>query len=213
MRGEYTKRKLNKLLKKCREKCTVFCRKFKRFFVKRSVKNRDFTIISNNGWAGRVYSYLDMPYLSEKDKEDIIFGINNDVDYIAASFVRSANDVIELRKFLNYHGGHNIKIISKIENIDGIEAFDEILAETDGIMIARGDMGVEVEYERLPGLQKRFIRKCYGSGKIVITATQMLESMQFSYNPTRAEITDVANAGTVTSLTIRTSSLLALASL
>ncbi|MBR6743380.1 MAG: pyruvate kinase [Clostridia bacterium] len=138
--------------------------------------------------------HLDMPYLSEKDKEDIIFGINNDVDYIAASFVRSANDVIELRKFLNYHGGHNIKIISKIENIDGIEAFDEILAESDGIMIARGDMGVEVEYERLPGLQKRFIRKCYGSGKIVITATQMLESMQYSFNPTRAEITDVANA-------------------
>lgn len=137
---------------------------------------------------------IDMPYLSKKDKEDIIFGIDNDVDYIAASFVRSAADVIELRKFINYHGGHNIKIISKIENIEGIEAFDEILLESDGIMIARGDMGVEVEYEKLPGLQKRFIRKCYGSGKIVITATQMLESMQYSYNPTRAEITDVANA-------------------
>ncbi len=137
---------------------------------------------------------INMPYLSNRDKDDIIFGIENDIDYIAASFVRSASDVIALRKFINYHGGHNIKIISKIENIEGIEAFDQILLESDGIMIARGDMGVEVEYEKLPGIQKRFIRKCYGSGKIVITATQMLESMQHAFNPTRAEITDVANA-------------------
>lgn len=138
--------------------------------------------------------HLDMPYLSEKDKADIFFAVENDVDYIAASFVRTKKDVIDLRKFLNYHGGHNIKIISKIENSDGVDHFDEILEESDGIMVARGDMGVEVEYEKLPGLQKRFIKTCYGAGKIVITATQMLESMVHSYNPTRAEITDVANA-------------------
>lgn len=138
--------------------------------------------------------HLDMPYLSEKDKADIMFAVENDVDYVAASFVRTKQDVIDLRKFLNYHGGHSIKIISKIENADGVEHFDEILEESDGIMVARGDMGVEVEYEKLPGLQKRFIKSCYGAGKIVITATQMLESMVHSYNPTRAEITDVANA-------------------
>lgn len=138
--------------------------------------------------------HLDMPYLSDKDKADVLFGVENDVDYIAASFVRTKQDVIDLRKFLNYHGGHSIKIISKIENSEGISNFDEILEESDGIMVARGDMGVEVEYEKLPGLQKRFIKTCYGSGKIVITATQMLESMIHSYNPTRAEITDVANA-------------------
>lgn len=138
--------------------------------------------------------HLDMPYLSEKDKADILFAVENDVDYIAASFVRNKQDVIDLRNFVNYHGGHKIKIISKIENSEGIQNFDEILAESNGIMVARGDMGVEVEYEKLPGLQKRFIKSCYGAGKIVITATQMLESMIHSYNPTRAEITDVANA-------------------
>ncbi len=138
--------------------------------------------------------HLDMPYLSDKDKSDILFAIEQDIDYVAASFVRTRHDVIDLRKFLDYNGGHAIKIISKIENRDGIDNFDSILAESDGIMVARGDMGVEVEYEKLPGLQKRFIKKCYGSGKIVITATQMLESMIHSYNPTRAEITDVANA-------------------
>ncbi len=138
--------------------------------------------------------HLDMPYLSDRDKSDILFGIENDVDYIAASFVRTKSDVIDMRKFLNYNGGHNIRIIAKIENGDGINNFDDILSASDGIMVARGDMGVEVEYEKLPGLQKRFIKKCYGSGKIVITATQMLESMIHSYNPTRAEITDVANA-------------------
>ena len=137
---------------------------------------------------------IDMPYLSERDEADLIFGIENDVDFIAASFVRCKEDVIKLRRFLDYHGGHAIKIISKIENIEGINNFDEILKNSDGIMVARGDMGVEVEFERLPGLQKRFIRKCYQSGKMVITATQMLESMIHSTTPTRAEITDVANA-------------------
>lgn len=137
---------------------------------------------------------VDMPYMSENDKKDIVFGIENDVDFIAASFVRSKEDVIELRKFLDYHGGHRIKIIAKIENIEGVENFDSILHHSDGIMVARGDMGVEVDYEKLPGIQKRFIRRCYQSGKMVITATQMLESMISSPTPTRAEITDVANA-------------------
>ncbi len=138
--------------------------------------------------------HIDMPYLSEQDEADLIFGIEHDVDFIAASFVRCKEDVISLRKFLDYHGGHDIKIISKIENIEGINNFDDILKHSDGIMVARGDMGVEVAFERLPGIQKRFIRKCYRSGKMVITATQMLESMIHASTPTRAEITDVANA-------------------
>lgn len=137
---------------------------------------------------------IDMPYLSDADKSDLLFGIRKDVDFVAASFVRSAQDVIELRKFLDYNGGHDIKIISKIENGQGVRAFDSILKESDGIMVARGDMGVEIAFEKLPGIQKRFIRRCYSSGKIVITATQMLESMISSLTPTRAEISDVANA-------------------
>ena len=135
-----------------------------------------------------------MDYLSPQDEQDLIFGIGQDVDFVAASFVRCREDVIALRKYLDYHGGHRIRIIAKIENIEGVNHFDEILSNCDGIMVARGDMGVEVEFERLPGLQKRFIRKCYQSGKMVITATQMLESMIHSTTPTRAEITDVANA-------------------
>ncbi len=137
---------------------------------------------------------LDMPHMSEKDKSDLLFGIEQDVDFVAASFVRRADDVIGMRKFLDYNGGHSIRIISKIENTEGIENFDEILKYSDGIMVARGDMGVEVDFERLPGLQKRFIRKCYQAGKMVITATQMLESMIENPTPTRAEISDVANA-------------------
>lgn len=137
---------------------------------------------------------LKMEYISEQDKKDIIFGIENDVDYIAASFVRRGEDVEHLRNLLNANGGESIKIISKIENMEGIENFEEILQHSDGIMVARGDMGVEVAYEKLPGLQKRFIKRCQQSGKIAITATQMLESMINSPTPTRAEITDVANA-------------------
>ncbi len=138
--------------------------------------------------------HLDMQYLSETDKADIIFGIENDIDFIAASFIRSKDDIIALRRFVDYHSGHNIKLISKIENIEGVDNFDAILKYSDGIMVARGDMGVEIEYERLPGIQKKFIKKCYQSGKMVITATQMLDSMITSATPTRAEITDVANA-------------------
>ena len=138
--------------------------------------------------------HLDMPHMSEQDKSDILFGIEQDVDFVAASFVRCGEDVINMRKFLDYHGGHAIRIISKIENNEGVENFDRILSLSDGIMVARGDMGVEIPFERLPGLQKRFITECYKAGKMVITATQMLESMIEHPNPTRAEITDVANA-------------------
>lgn len=150
--------------------------------------------ISNHKGVNIPNVHLGMPYLSKNDEQDIIFGIENDIDFIAASFVRCKEDIISLRKFVDYHGGHNIKIISKIENIEGVNNFDEILKYSDGIMVARGDMGVEIEYERLPGIQKKFIKKCYQSGKMVITATQMLESMITNTTPTRAEITDVANA-------------------
>lgn len=138
--------------------------------------------------------HINMPYISEQDEKDLRFGIEMDVDFVAASFVRSKSDVIALRKLLDYYGGHEIKIIAKIENAEGVENFDEILANCDGIMVARGDMGVEIEFEKLPGIQKKFIRKCYQAGKMVITATQMLETMIHSKTPTRAEITDVANA-------------------
>ena len=150
--------------------------------------------ISNHKGVNVPYVHLDFPYLSEQDEKDLVFGVKMDVDFVAASFVRSKEDVIEIRKFLDYYGGHHIKIIAKIENIEGVQNFDEILKHADGIMVARGDMGVEIEFERLPGLQKRFIHKCYQAGKMVIIATQMLESMIHNNTPTRAEITDIANA-------------------
>ncbi len=137
---------------------------------------------------------LDMEYLSEADRQDLMFGVKNDVDFVAASFVGSAADVNVLRSFLDANGGDKIKIISKIESVGGVDNFEEILDASDGIMVARGDMGVEIDYERLPGIQKRIIRRCCEVGKPVITATQMLESMIESLSPTRAEITDVANA-------------------
>ncbi len=150
--------------------------------------------ISNHKSINIPNTSIDMPYISKKDEEDLLFGIKEGVDFIAASFVRCKNNIIELRRFLDYHGGHNIKIIAKIENHEGVKNFEDILSVSDGIMVARGDMGVEIEFEKLPGIQKRFIRRCYSSGKMVITATQMLESMIHSSTPTRAEITDVANA-------------------
>ena len=151
-------------------------------------------IIKNGKGVNIPNVHLDMPHLSDRDKSDLLFGIENGVDFIAASFMRTGEDVIGMRKFVDYNGGHEIRIISKIENLEGIENFDEILKYSDGIMVARGDMGVEVDFERLPGLQKRFIKKCYQAGKMVITATQMLESMIENPTPTRAEISDVANA-------------------
>ena len=150
--------------------------------------------VSNRKGVNIPNQSLDLEYISEADRQDILFGIEMDVDYVAASFVRSGADVKVLRSLLNENGGERIKIISKIENTEGIENFKEILALSDGIMIARGDMGVEVDFEKLPGIQKKFIKECCKAGKTVITATQMLESMTHSPAPTRAEITDVANA-------------------
>ena len=150
--------------------------------------------VSNRKGVNIPNQSLDLEYISEADRQDILFGIEMDVDYVVASFVRSGADVKVLRSLLNENGGDRIKIISKIENTEGIENFKEILALSDGIMIARGDMGVEVDFEKLPGIQKKFIKECCKAGKTVITATQMLESMTHSPAPTRAEITDVANA-------------------
>ncbi|MCH5274128.1 MAG: pyruvate kinase [Lachnospiraceae bacterium] len=154
----------------------------------------DGGVVSNHKGVNIPNVHLDFPYLSEQDEADLRFGVEENVDFVAASFVRSKEDVLSIRNYLDYYGGYNIKIISKIENIEGVENFEEILEHSDGIMVARGDMGVEIEYKKLPGLQKKFIKKCYQSGKMVITATQMLESMIHSNTPTRAEITDVANA-------------------
>jgi len=138
--------------------------------------------------------HINLPYLSEKDKKDILFGIRNDVDYIAASFVRTANDVKQLRSFLKENNGEGIHIIAKIENREGVENIDEIIKVSDAIMIARGDLGVELPLEEVPSTQKMIICKAYCAGKQVITATQMLDSMMHNPRPTRAETTDVANA-------------------
>lgn len=137
---------------------------------------------------------VDLPALTEKDIADITEGIKRGFDYIAASFVRKASDVLALRKLLDDNGGERVKIISKIENQEGIDNFEEILALSDGIMVARGDMGVEIPMEQVPVVQKRFIKRCNQVGKPVITATQMLESMTTNPRPTRAEVSDVANA-------------------
>ena len=137
---------------------------------------------------------LEMPFLSERDKSDLLFGIEKDVDYVAASFTRRAADMQEMRDFLDANGGEKIRIIAKIENEEGVKNFPEILKIADGLMVARGDMGVEIPFELLPGIQKRMIRCCCAEGKVVITATQMLNSMEENRRPTRAEISDVANA-------------------
>lgn len=137
---------------------------------------------------------LSLPYISEADREDIIFGIENDFDFIAASFVRTADDVLQIRKILDEYGCNNINIISKIENMQGVENIDEIIKVSDGIMVARGDMGVEIPLEEVPVIQKMIIKKVYNADKQVITATQMLDSMMKNPRPTRAEATDVANA-------------------
>lgn len=137
---------------------------------------------------------IKMPYISERDRLDIMFGIANDFDFIAASFVRNGQDLKDLRDILEKNGGETIKIIAKIENREGVDNIDEIIRLADGIMIARGDMGVEIPFEELPALQKSIIKKCNFAGKPVITATQMLDSMIRNPRPTRAELTDVANA-------------------
>ena len=138
--------------------------------------------------------HINLPALKEKDINDLIDGCKYDFDFIAASFIRCADDVKAIRKVLDENGGEKIKIISKIESQEGIDNFDEILEISDGIMVARGDMGVEIPMEEVPIIQKQLIKKCNVSGKIVITATQMLESMTSNPRPTRAEVSDVANA-------------------
>ncbi|MBE5805127.1 MAG: pyruvate kinase [Clostridiales bacterium] len=139
-------------------------------------------------------THINLPALKDKDIADLIAGCENDFDYIAASFIRCAEDVLAIRKVLNENGGEKIKIISKIESQEGINNFDSILEVSDGIMVARGDMGVEIPMEQVPIVQKEIIKKCNKAGKIVITATQMLESMTTNPRPTRAEVSDVANA-------------------
>ena len=151
-------------------------------------------VLTNNKSLNIPNCRINMPYLSKQDEEDLIFGVKNDVDYIAMSFVRSADDVKEVRNLLNRNGGEEIEIIAKIENREGVNNIDEILRYSDGIMIARGDMGVEIPFEQLPSIQKDIIKKCYRAAKKVITATQMLESMIHAPKPTRAEISDIANA-------------------
>ncbi|MBO5378070.1 MAG: pyruvate kinase [Ruminiclostridium sp.] len=137
---------------------------------------------------------LKSEYLSEHDKNDLLFGIRNDVDFIAASFVSTKNDVEAVRKFLDDNGGKSIDIIAKIENRAGVDNIDEICQVADGIMVARGDLGVEIPFVEVPSIQKYLIQKCRLLGKRVITATEMLESMIQNPRPTRAEISDVANA-------------------
>lgn len=138
---------------------------------------------------------LSMPFLSEKDRADIKFGVENDFDFIAASFTQCADDILQIRRALEENGcTRDIRIIAKIENAAGVANMDEILSVADGVMVARGDMGVEIPMEDIPIIQKTLIAKCYNAGKQVITATQMLESMTHNPRPTRAEITDVANA-------------------
>lgn len=137
---------------------------------------------------------LTMPFLSPKDRKDLIFGVQHGFDFIAASFVRTADDVREMRAFLKEYGGDDIQIIAKIESYQGIKNIDAIIKEADGVMVARGDMGVEIPLEDVPAIQKMIIKKGYKAGKFVITATQMLDSMMKNPRPTRAEATDVANA-------------------
>lgn len=151
-------------------------------------------VISNKKGVNVPNVDLSMPYISEKDYNDILFGIENDYDFIAASFVRTADDVLAIRKILKEKGGKDIKIIAKIENMQGVKNIDEIIRVSDGIMVARGDMGVEIPLEDVPVMQKMIIKKVLDAGKVVITATQMLDSMMKHPRPTRAESTDVANA-------------------
>ena len=151
-------------------------------------------VISNKKGVNVPNVDLTMPFISEKDYGDICFAVENDYDFIAASFVRTAEDVMEIRKILAEKGGEDIKIISKIENMQGVRNIDDIIRVSDGIMVARGDMGVEIPLEDVPVMQKMIIKKVCEAGKIVITATQMLDSMMKHPRPTRAESTDVANA-------------------
>ncbi len=151
-------------------------------------------VLSNRKSMSFPNKVMSGPYLSEQDKKDILFGIQNDVDFVAASFVSTKSDALELRQFMNENGGGRIDIIAKIENRSGVDCVEEICEACEGIMIARGDLGVEIPFVEVPAIQKQLISKCRLIGKRVITATEMLESMITNPRPTRAEISDVANA-------------------
>jgi pyruvate kinase len=151
-------------------------------------------IVSNHKGVNVPNVELSMPFISEKDYADIVFGIEQGFDFIAASFTRTAADILEIRKILSQYNYDNVNIIAKIENMQGVENIDEIIRVSDGIMVARGDMGVEIPLEDVPVIQKMIIKKVYNAEKQVITATQMLDSMMKNPRPTRAEATDVANA-------------------
>ena len=151
-------------------------------------------VVSNNKGVNIPGAHLSMPFISEKDRGDILFAIKEGFDYIAASFTRSADDILQIRHILQDNGGNGIRIIAKIENMEGVENIDEILRVVDGVMVARGDLGVEIPLEDVPALQKELIQRSLAMGKPVITATQMLDSMMKNPRPTRAETTDVANA-------------------
>lgn len=137
---------------------------------------------------------LNMPYLSDKDRADIVFGCEQGVDFIAASFARTADDMKQIKAILKEKKAKNIQLMAKIENMEGVINIDKILREVDGVMVARGDMGVEIDFDELPRIQKMLIKKCIANGKRVITATQMLDSMTKNPRPTRAEVSDVANS-------------------
>ena len=170
------------------------------FRVKEVIGQDIFCVAQNTGRLGSRKTMnipdaiVELPALGEKDIKDITNGVKAGFDYIFASFVRRADDVRQIRKLLDDNGGQHIGIISKIESQEGIDKFEEILAESDGIMVARGDMGVEIPFYQVPIVQKHIIKRCNEVGKPVITATQMLESMTSNPRPTRAEVSDVANA-------------------
>jgi len=151
-------------------------------------------VVSSNKGVNIPNAHLSMPFISEKDHQDILFAIKNGYDFIAASFTRCADDIMQIRHILQENNCHTINIIAKIENMEGVENIDEILRVVDGVMVARGDLGVEVPLEDVPSLQKKLIQRGIAAGKPVITATQMLDSMIKNPRPTRAEATDVANA-------------------
>lgn len=161
---------------------TLYCR----------VKNGG--VISSNKSINLPETAVGLPSLTEQDIKDLKFAVDNDLDFIAASFIRKASDVVDIRSYLHKFGGDDINIISKIENREGVDNFEEILRVSDGIMVARGDLGVEIPAHEVPSIQKHLIRSCYRAGKPCITATQMLDSMIRNPRPTRAEVSDVANA-------------------
>lgn len=171
--------------------------------VLRVIKKNEESIDTKVLFGGKLTSHkgINVPgikirrdFLSEADKSDLLFAIKNDADYIAASFVSNKEDLFEMKEFLNQNGAKDIKIIAKIENGEGVKKIDEIIANSDGIMVARGDLGVEIPLEKIPHIQKKIIKSCINEGKISIVATEMLESMTNSLRPTRAEVSDVANA-------------------